>query len=581
MKHTLTTRMAALGLALCLLLLPTLSRADTYLPDGDVTHVDFTLGFRLHADAFPPGKAHLTDWETFLQKVDLRGSMDSLAMLTPTSRVYLNGAIRLNGQDQIPFVYDGYHSYRYLITPALANEVMFFQMHNFLEFMLKPYYYMELPTEYLGLLMYPEAAYAIGDAYYTPLAEMLESAREAALDGETAADLDEPAMDAAGPEAVEGMAQEPAAGAVAEPATIAAADAAAGTAADAATATAAEPATAGAAADDAAADTATATADEPATAGAAAEEAAQADEAEAGDMAAEPAAEGYLTYTVPYEDLYEQCENLDLIVNEDPELERAYFFFTCLLTEIYASDMTLTTLGDLEGVLDTLDPDQNGMTVTETPQSLTCTLGDTDVLVKTTDGDTDTLAFTLPTPDGYTVNFAYSRKPQAQGADVEASLTVLEDETEFIVATAKGLGLPREGELSGEGTLTLAVSGTAFDKAPAPLKLGFRWSRHAAQKPYALNLTVDWLHPATDKPAVSMVFSAAFSAADKSVFVEGSYPQNDFFNLNETFLEEYKERLLPSLTLSLVPFLLETPAGVINDLYDFADRTNILVSFAE
>jgi hypothetical protein len=98
---------------------------------------------------------------------------------------------------------------------------------------------------------------------------------------------------------------------------------------------------------------------------------------------------------------------------------------------------------------------------------------------------------------------------------------------------------------------------------------------------YTLDVTLNWLHPETAASALSLHFNGTFTAEDKSVFVEGSYPQNDFFNLNETYLEEYKSRMLPSLTLSLVPFLLETPAGVINDLYAFADQTNILVSFAE
>ena len=193
MKKTFFRRLLTRLTALCLCALPTLSVADTYLPDGDVTHADFTLGVQLHADGFPAGKAHLNDWETFLKKLDVKGSADSLAMFAPTSRVYVNAALRLDGKDQVPFVYDGYHSYRYLISPAFDNEVLFFQMHNFLEFMLKPYYYMELPTQYLGLLLYPEASYYIGDSYYTPVAEMIANAREAALEAQAATATAEPA----------------------------------------------------------------------------------------------------------------------------------------------------------------------------------------------------------------------------------------------------------------------------------------------------------------------------------------------------------------------------------------------------
>ena len=154
MKHRLFSRLCALALTLCLLAPLTPAGADTYLPDGEVTHADFSLGLSLHADGFPASTAHLADGETFLNKLRLRGSTDILALFTPDSRTYLKGALQLNGKDQIPFVLDGYHSYRYLISPALNNEPIFFQMHNFLEFMLKPYYYMELPTQYLALLLY-------------------------------------------------------------------------------------------------------------------------------------------------------------------------------------------------------------------------------------------------------------------------------------------------------------------------------------------------------------------------------------------------------------------------------------------
>jgi len=547
MKHTFISRLLATLLALCLCVLPTLSLADTYLPDGPVTHVDFTVGLKLHADAFPTSKAHLSDWETLLNKLDLRGSMDSLAMFTPDSRVYLNGALRLNGKDQLPFVYDGYHSYRYITSPALGNEVLFFQMHNFLEFMLKPYYYMELPTQYLALLMYPEAAYAIGDEYYTPIAEMIEDAKQAALNGEPVAyQSDSEQGDAALSEEDSGDAEE---------ADVTGDDAAAPDATDTTSPTTSE--------------TPAVTAEPTAT-------------PEPSPTAVPVvAADGTITFNVPYEALYEQCENLDLIVNDDPDLERAYFFFTCLLTDIYASDMTLNTLGALEDVLDTLDPDQNGMTVVQTATGMTCTIGDTQVFSKQTDGDATTIAFTVPTPDGYQVTFNYAWQPQAVGANLTASISVLDEGAQAILLTAEGTGLPREGDLGGKGQLTFKVSGNAFDHEVAPLMLGFDWARDSATLPYTLGLTLDWIHPETLKPAITLDFNGTFKAEDKSVFVEGSYPQNDFFNLNETFLEGYKERLLPTIALKLAPILLETPAGVINDLYNFASQTDILVSFME
>jgi hypothetical protein len=529
MKHPLFDRLCALVLALCLCALPTLASADTYLPDGDVTHADFTLKLSLHADGFPQGKAHLGAWETFLNKLDLKGSMDSLALFTPDSRVYMNAALRLNGEEKLPFVYDGYHSYRYVTSPALNHESLHFQMHNFLEFMLKPYYYMELPTQYLALFLYPDAAYWLGDSYYTPVAELLASAREAAQNGETgeagqgaeenASALSEaPAGDASSVETI-GGADGPTAIYVAAPATAGEADAS--------------------------------------------------------------AADGALTYTVPYEDLYELCETLDLIVNDDEDLGRAYYFFTCLLTEAYASDMALSILGSLETELDNLDPDENGMTVTETTTGMTCTLGDTDLFVKTVENGVTAVTLTLPTSEGYVVAFDYRWDASGAGAALNAALTVTLDGQEAVRLAAAGAGLPREGDLDGEGNLTFTASGYTFTQEMAPLRFHFDWSRDAAQLPCNLALNIDWLHPETLKPALSLAFNGTLSTVDKSVFVEKAYPQNDFFNLNESFLDEYKSRLLPSLILKLIPFALEMPAGVIDDIYRFTADTDILVSFVE
>ena len=52
--------------------------------------------------------------------------------------------------------------------------------------------------------------------------------------------------------------------------------------------------------------------------------------------------------------------------------------------------------------------------------------------------------------------------------------------------------------------------------------------------------------------------------------------QDDFFHLNESFLNEYKERYLPTIALSMVPFVLEMPAGVISDAVAFLDATGLL-----
>jgi hypothetical protein len=556
MKHRLSSRIGALALALCLLFGASPAAADTYLPDGTVTHADFICNLALHADGFPASTAHLSAWETFLQKISLSGSADVLAPFTPDSRVYVNGTLQLNGKNQLPFVYDGYHSYRYVTSPALNNVSLFFQMHNYLEFMLKPYYYMNLPTQYLALLTYPDAAYWIGESYYQPIADLLASARQDAMNG--TATNEAQADNAAATNAT----------------------------ADDTDATADDTDTTDATADDT--DTTDATTDDTDDTSMIADIAAAPLSTAVASNADSPstshsgvlAASDALTYTVPYEDLYELCENLDQLVNDEND-NRAYFFFTCLLTDLYASDMALSVLGNLEGELDALDPDQNGLTVTQSESGVTMTLGSTNVFTQTvTDGKT-ALTLTLPTAEGYTLTFTYDWTPGTAGAALNASLRVTQDGADALLLKAQGENLPQAGDLGGQGSLTLTASGSVLAKETPPMMFNFMWSRDSLQRPYTLNLNVDWIHPQTLKPALSFTFNGKLSTVDKSVFVEGSYPQNDFFNLNETFLDDYKAKLMPTLTLKLVPFVLEMPAGVIDDLYRFADSTDILVSFLE
>ena len=165
-------RLSALVLSLCLLM-AAFSQALAEESAGDeVTRSDFSFSLLLHADGFPnDGAAHYADWETFLSKLSLEGVVDVQRFLTNISRVYFDGGLCVNGEMALPFVYDGYHSYRYVRADALRGDSIHFQMHNFFEFMLKGYYFMGLPTQLIALPLYPEASYYLGTSYYQPIAE--------------------------------------------------------------------------------------------------------------------------------------------------------------------------------------------------------------------------------------------------------------------------------------------------------------------------------------------------------------------------------------------------------------------------
>ena len=161
------SRMAAVLLILCLL--PVMALADTN-NGTPVTQSDFTLRLRLSPDGFPnDGAAHYQDWQAFLDKISLAGQAKTQSFLSPYSRVMLDGALQLKDQPTIPFEYDGYYSFRYLRSPAIDNASVHFQMFNFFQFMLKPYYFMGLPTNLVAIPLYPEAAVEIYQKYAEPI----------------------------------------------------------------------------------------------------------------------------------------------------------------------------------------------------------------------------------------------------------------------------------------------------------------------------------------------------------------------------------------------------------------------------
>ena len=89
----------------------------------------------------------------------------------------------------------------------------------------------------------------------------------------------------------------------------------------------------------------------------------------------------------------------------------------------------------------------------------------------------------------------------------------------------------------------------------------------------------DWLHPETEKPAVTLLYSADVEMKDESVLEDRIYDnQNDFFHLNDTYLEEYKRDFTLPLALTCAPLLMETPSGVLNDILRFCDETGILAT---
>jgi len=448
-------------------------------PDLPVTSANFTLSLNLHPEGFPQSTPLLRDWAVFLSKLSIQGHIDTLDRafflrqfgigefaditdtLQPYSRVYLNGGLYVNGKNRVPFIYDGYHNFRYIVSPAIRNQFIYFQMHNFFQFMLKPYYFMGLPTQYLALLLYPEATHYLGDSYYTTVADAL-----------------------------------------------------------------------------------------------------------AGDG----------TRIIPYDDLAELAEALNLFVVDDEYYERVNFFVTCLLVEWDGVDMVMDKLADLFCLLDFLDPEQEGMTITVTGSEETYVLGETTVFHKQQTGNVVSWTLTLPDPDGYLLTFTYKWTPADKGAMLTAQLVVTLEEEKILVAGVDGTGLPCAGDVSGLGRVVLTLDSPELSESVIQT-FDFQWDTDRAGQPQRLAFNIDWLHPQTGAAALSFQCAADIRQVPETVFVEGTYKgREDFFTLNDSSLQELRERFLPTLALSFAPVVLEMPVSVLSSILQFVEETGILAS---
>ncbi len=453
MKHL--KRMAAALVCLCLASICTLSKAVAIPSDSPVYRSDFSLRLGVNADGFPKGTG--TDygaWEDYLNKLSLRGVIDTQNYLQKYSRIYFDGGLYINENKTLPFTYDTYANFRYVRSPALDGASVHFQMKNFFEFMLKPYYFMEMPTQYIALLMYPEASQELGLAYYKPISEALG---------------------------------------------------------------------------------------------------------------------GSGTRVIPYEKLEELALALDeLQFGDEDEAFRLYFYLTCLLTEMGYSDDVYERFGCLENWLAWIDPEQKGLSITAENGAESWMLGEYEVFSRESVADGTAWTLSLPDEAGCSLLVDWRLEPQETGKNLNASIRLLnENEEEGACAALVINGMPKESETEAFGKASFSVSGSELSIGFAE-SFEFRYSRDAEKLPYTMALGIDWIHPETGKAALTVDYRAKMEEHDNTVLIDRDVDdQEDFFHLNESVIEEYKERFMPTLALGFAPFLLEMPLPVISDVTAF------------
>ena len=470
MKHTLT-RITALLLCLCLMA-PAAALAYGEVPvyQDPVTHTDITLNLDLIPEGFPDQSvADLKGWQEFLNKLSFRGALDLQNPLTDKVRAWFDGGLYLNDKLTVPFQVDVYFAFRYFQSRAIKGESMFFKMENFFEFMMKPRYFMDLPTDYISLLMYPEATLEMRDRFYTPLAELCK--------GE-------------------------------------------------------------------------------------------------GDR------------VVSYDDLYDLCLSWEYMYENDWEDEnKLYFYLTALLYQLGINYDVYDQIGMMTAWLDVLDPKGAGLIITVQDGVETYTIGEHVVLTRDVNS---TRNFTLSLPNEYGDVLTFTSIEELQddrdGDNWQMELRVLlapeeegDEQENYLTMSLKMENIPLRDQYQTSGIAYFRVNGTAVEE-PIVYSMLLTSLRTDIKMPNQTIYTVSLLHPETMNSCFIAELILNNSEVPFTVLQERDYPQEDFFHLNDEYLQRIKESYIPSLALNFLPVIAEMPAGVINDIIRFAEETDILVS---
>jgi len=155
---------------------------------------------------------------------------------------------------------------------------------------------------------------------------------------------------------------------------------------------------------------------------------------------------------------------------------------------------------------------------------------------------------------------------------------VLMEGSEYLALNVSMDGLA--DPLQMEGTICVELTGDAIYEPIGPQTFQYRFVRSAQALPCNVILEADWIHPETQKPAFGLRYHAEAKEMPRDTLFDRPYDnQDDFFQLNESIMAEYKERFLPTLVLAAAPIVMEVPAGVISDAVKWMEETGFLAFF--
>ena len=290
---------------------------------------------------------------------------------------------------------------------------------------------------------------------------------------------------------------------------------------------------------------------------------------------------------VAYDDLYDLALSWeDMYMNDGDDDNKLFFFLTCLLYNIGINYDVYDQLGMMTDWLDVLDPEGAGLIITKNGNTETYTIGEHVVFTRDVN-TTRTFTLSLPNENGDLLTFT---SKEVLGDDWNAdnwyltlNITLAPEEAGEEAETFLNMkldleGIPLRDLYQTSGIIHFNAEGTALEEPIAEI-FSITTSRSDIKYPNVSYYALFYRHPETQENCFNFELILRNSEVPYTVLQERVYPfHEDFFHLNDEYLQRIKESYIPSLALNFLPVITEMPAGVINDIIRFAEETDILVS---
>lgn len=179
-----------------------------------------------------------------------------------------------------------------------------------------------------------------------------------------------------------------------------------------------------------------------------------------------------------------------------------------------------------------------------------------------------------PSPSGYEYRAEAIVEKVNDNYNVDGKFAILMDGADYAAIAVSAKQLPGEQSEEAEGETIFSLSGDALGGTESVV-FQHSYAKHNEN----LNLKLRMRDETTKQFPLGIKINAALS--DFSGSVEPKYKDayvGDFFSMNDSALSALKGTLLPYAIKVALPILLETPAKVINDVYNFLDKSGILTT---